>query len=410
MKSTADSVTYRAYRPEDVQAVRRLDAKVMEELGFPAEEAYCGWHADLGEVQKAYLESGGFWVAEAGGEVVGMLGAAALDDETAGLRRLRVDPAWRRRGIAGRLCEMAEEFCRERGFARLQLHTEARMEAARRLYEKRGYRLELTDRHEEYEACWYVKDLSAGSLAASWQEALRRASRHLGLLRRSWQMGSLPGELSDEQVRLFERYLELLLARNQQTNLTAITEPREVAIKHFYDSLTCLAAIEAPEGAELIDVGSGAGFPGAVLALLRPDLEVTLLDSTRKATAFLEELLGDLALGNARVIRGRAEELSRRAETRGRWDFAVTRAAGGLLEVAKWSRGLLREGGELVLMKGPRGEEEMARGMTRLLRLGLEFSHVLTLRLPEGAGERKLIVLRRPVKGQKPRSGTLPGS
>ena len=388
-------ITIRSYRREDLPAVRRLHFEGLREFGFPVDETSCAWDADLRDIEKTYLKSGGFWVAQAGTQVVGMVGIVRLDDETAELRRMRVHRDWRRRGIASRLCDIAEGFCRERGLARIQLLTEARMEAAGQLYEKRGYRLELADRHGEYASQWYVKELSPLPAPASWQEALRRAARHLALLCGPGEQRRPTIELSDEHIAAFERYLDLLLAWNQKVNLTAITEPTEVAIKHFYDSLTCLAAIEPAAGDEVLDVGSGAGFPGAVLALLRPDLRVTLLDSTRKVTAFLEELVSALALKNVRVVRARAEELARQAEWRGRHHLAVVRAVGSLLQVAKWCRGLLGENGELLLMKGPRGEAELAQARPRLSRLGLALSHVLTLHLPEGAGERRLIVLER---------------
>ena len=239
--------------------------------------------------------------------------------------------------------------------------------------------------------------LSAPSPAGSWQEALRRGVCELALLPHPGKLAGSRLDLTDEHISSLERYLDLLLTRNRQVNLTAITDPREVAIKHFYDSLTCLAAIAPEAGAEVIDVGSGAGFPGAVLALVRPDLRVTLLDSTRKVTAFLEELVGDLDLGNARVVRGRAEEYAKTEEGGGRFDLVVTRAAGGLVQVAKWCRGLLKEEGELLLMKGPRGEQELAEAGPRLSRLGLAVSRVISLDLPEGAGGRRLIVLGRRV-------------
>ncbi len=121
--------------------------------------------------------------------------------------------------------------------------------------------------------------------------------------------------LSEHQLHQFQHYLELLLAWNEKINLTAITKPEEVAVKHFLDSLLLLNAVELKKGFKVIDVGTGAGFPGVPLKIARPDLDLTLLDSLKKRLVFLQELLQELEL-SAKLVHSRAEEGGRRKELR----------------------------------------------------------------------------------------------
>lgn len=126
--------------------------------------------------------------------------------------------------------------------------------------------------------------------------------------------------LTERMVEQFTLYYELLLEWNEKINLTAITEPKEVAIKHMIDSLSCLDEKVFPEGASVIDVGTGAGFPGIPLKIFRPDLKLTLLDSLNKRIKFLQEVVDRLELSEVQCIHGRAEEGARNKALREKFD------------------------------------------------------------------------------------------
>ena len=167
--------------------------------------------------------------------------------------------------------------------------------------------------------------------------------------------------LTNEMAAQFATYQELLLSWNEKINLTAITEPSEIAEKHFLDSLMLLTAGEIPQGSRLIDVGTGAGFPGIPLKIARPDLRLTLLDSLGKRTAFLGELSRALGQENE-IIHGRAEEVAHTAEHRQAYDLASARAVAALSLLSELCLPFLRIGGRFCAMKGPdcSGEEAAA--------------------------------------------------
>ena len=156
------------------------------------------------------------------------------------------------------------------------------------------------------------------------------------------------GELDPAALPGFERYLARLLEWNQRINLTAVTDPDEVVRKHFAD---CLALVpHVPHGATLVDLGSGAGFPGAVVALARPDLEVTLVEPSHKRAAFLRVLVRELPLPRT-VVRAETYEAAV-AAVRGRFDAAVSRATWDLPDWLERGRALVRPGGLVLGMEG----------------------------------------------------------
>lgn len=177
-------------------------------------------------------------------------------------------------------------------------------------------------------------------------------------------------KISTEQYRLFGDYYELMLEHNQRVNLTRITEPVDVAIKHFGDSLALLSAISFQTGSAIADVGTGAGFPGLPIAILRPDLQVTLIDSLRKRTAFLTEVVQRLKLVNVRVVWGRAEDLGRKALFREQFNVVMARAVAPLNVLSELCLPLLERGGLFVAMKGPKAEEEIIQATVAIRRLG----------------------------------------
>lgn len=181
-------------------------------------------------------------------------------------------------------------------------------------------------------------------------------------------------ELMPRQHELLTRYLDLLEAGNRRTNLTRIVDRESAEIQHVADALTLLKylppgvmdnqGVEEGEAGRmptlrLADVGSGGGVPGIVLAIARPDVQILLLESTKKKAVFLEEAVRELALVNVRVSDQRAEDAGRLPEMRGKFDVAVARAVGTLNWLAEWCLPLVKRGGTMLAMKGPKAAEEI---------------------------------------------------
>jgi 16S rRNA (guanine527-N7)-methyltransferase len=210
--------------------------------------------------------------------------------------------------------------------------------------------------------------------------------------------------ITPEQEAQFAHLLGLLLARNQQVNLTAITTPDAVLEKHFLDSLTVECVWTPAAGERVVDIGTGAGFPGLPLAIRHPRIAVSLNDSVRKKIDFLLDAIAALGLPNATAVWARAEELGQRAAYRGTFDIALARAVAHLGALAEYALPLLREGGRLIAMKGPNGEPEIAESAQALHVLGGTVVDTRRLALP-GGDERLLIVVekRRPTPVKYPR-------
>jgi len=176
--------------------------------------------------------------------------------------------------------------------------------------------------------------------------------------------------LSEEQYRMFEKYYDFLLEYNQRVNLTRITEPREVAAKHFGDSLAVFDSDAFLPGYSVIDVGSGAGFPGLPLAMMRPDIKMTLVDSLRKRTVFLSEVIAMLGLANVTVIQARAEDLGQDQKYRACFDIVLARAVAPLNVLAELCIPLIKIGGWFLAMKGPKAVDEVELARMSIQKLG----------------------------------------
>ena len=197
--------------------------------------------------------------------------------------------------------------------------------------------------------------------------------------------------LDDRMLAQFEKYYEMLLDWNQKINLTAITEKSEVEIKHFLDSI--LPAGVLPTGAELCDVGTGAGFPGIPLKIVRPDLKVTLLDSLNKRIMFLEEVCRALDLADVRCLHARAEEVGQSA-LRERFDVVTSRAVARLNTLCEYTLPLVRVGGFFLAYKA-KCEEELAEADHAIRELGGRLENVDKLLI---CGQQRTILLIRKEK------------
>ena len=169
-------------------------------------------------------------------------------------------------------------------------------------------------------------------------------------------------ELTAAQEAQFNKYCELLAAWNRVMNLTAITGEQEVLVKHFEDSLTLLPYLERANAGSLIDVGTGAGFPGIPLKIVLPDLKVVLLDSLRKRVDFLNEVIRELGLSGIEAVHARAEDAGRDKRFRGKFDCAAARAVAEMRVLMEYCMPFVRVGGCFLAMKGP-AEEEYAHAL-----------------------------------------------
>jgi 16S rRNA (guanine527-N7)-methyltransferase len=197
----------------------------------------------------------------------------------------------------------------------------------------------------------------------------------------------------------FSLYFAFMMQENTKVNLTRITDPREACYKHFLDSLELLAWHDRLNGS-VLDVGSGAGLPGIPLKIACPEITLTLLDSSQKRVAFLQQALGKLAMTNARAIHGRAETLGRDPLHRESYPLVVSRAVARLTVLSELCLPFVAHGGAFVAYKGPEGPAEAEEAAGAILQLGGQMEEIRPYTLPEQMGSRTLLVIRK--TGQTP--------
>lgn len=201
-------------------------------------------------------------------------------------------------------------------------------------------------------------------------------------------------KIDDGQLASFQKYYELLIEWNQQMNLTAITEPEEVVIKHFYDSLTPSFYFDF-NGQKLIDIGAGAGFPSIPLKICFPELQITLLDSLNKRLIFLEEVVNHLNLKNVNLVHGRAEDYGNKKEFRQEYDLVISRAVARLNIISELSLPFVKVGGVMISLKGSNIGEELIEAHKAITLLGGQFKETNYLELPEGYGQRNIVFINK---------------
>lgn len=202
-------------------------------------------------------------------------------------------------------------------------------------------------------------------------------------------------ELGSELQRAFSIYADELLAWNEQVNLTAITAPEAVEMRHFLDSLAVLRAVSLAPGMKVIDVGAGAGFPGLPLRLICPSIELTLLEATAKKTAFLEHIAKRLKLNNVRVLNARAEDAGQSPETRERFDLVLARAVAQMPVLAEYLLPLCRVGGLCVALKGETAHAEARQSETALRLLGGHLEKIIPVELPQVPETHYLVLVKK---------------
>ena len=229
------------------------------------------------------------------------------------------------------------------------------------------------------------------------------------------EMDSYSLSLTEEQYEKLELYYEFLIQKNQVMNLTAITEWEQVVIKHFADSamavrIPAIRSILERENAAVLDMGTGAGFPGIPLKIIFPQITITLADSLRKRVSFLEEVCSLLSLKQAYPIHGRAEELGRNPSHREQYDLCLSRAVANLSTLSEYCLPFVRVGGSFLSYKGSSGREEMLDAGEAITALGGRVACCDTYDIGDGMGRVLLQIEKiRQTPGRYPRKAGIPG-
>lgn len=200
--------------------------------------------------------------------------------------------------------------------------------------------------------------------------------------------------LTENQYEQFQKYFELLVEWNEKMNLTAITDENGVALKHFADSLSLLNYVDIPQNSSLADVGTGAGFPGVVLKIARPDIKLTLIDSLNKRLVFLNEVCSQLGI-EAELIHSRAEDGARDENLRESFDFVASRAVARMNVLSEYCLPYVKVGGAFCAMKGAMANEEFKEALNAINTLGGKLENKYFFDLPENGGERAIAVVRK---------------
>lgn len=215
-------------------------------------------------------------------------------------------------------------------------------------------------------------------------------------------------KLNEEQIEKFYTYMNLLIEWNEKINLTAIVKPEEIILKHFVDCLTIVNYIE--DNSKLIDMGTGAGFPGVPIKIYRNDLKIVLVDSLNKRLNFLNEVIDNLKLDNIETIHARAEELGKNKKYREQFDIATSRAVANLATLSEYLLPLVKVGGKCICMKGAEIEEEIGMAKKAIITLGGKVMNKDVFNLPQSDLGRSIVVIKK-VKntpGKFPRKPGIP--
>ncbi len=197
--------------------------------------------------------------------------------------------------------------------------------------------------------------------------------------------------LSEIQLKQFYNYMNLLIEWNKKINLTAITEPDEIILKHFVDSLTISKYIS--DGTKVVDVGTGAGFPGIPLKIVRQDVDITLLDSLQKRINFLDEVINELNLEKITTVHSRVEDFGKNKKYREEFDIATSRAVANLATLSEYLLPLVKVGGKVISMKGSLIQEELENSKNAIKILGGQIEKVDEFDLPNSDISRNIVLI-----------------
>lgn len=215
------------------------------------------------------------------------------------------------------------------------------------------------------------------------REMLEKGVRQMGL------------ELDEDKIGLLLTHKEMMLAWNEVMNLTAIEDEKDIIIKHFLDSLSVVPVIDRINPESLIDVGTGAGFPGIPLKIARQDIKVTLLDSLNKRINFLNELIGKLEIDGIQTVHMRAEEAGAKADYREKYDVSVSRAVARMPVLAEYCLPLVKTGGYFIALKGEAAGEEIESAQKAIHTLGGQVEEIKRVKLPFSDITHSIVIIRK---------------
>ena len=196
-----------------------------------------------------------------------------------------------------------------------------------------------------------------------------------------------------EQTEQFFEYMNLLIEWNEKMNLTAITDPEEIILKHFIDSITILKELE--DDSTVVDVGTGAGFPGIPLSIMNPTLKITLVDSLNKRLIFLQEVVNKLNLKNVEIVHARAEEFGQNKKYRECFDVSTSRAVANLSTLSEYLIPLVKVNGKVISMKASEAREEINEAKKAIEILGGTIEKIDEFNLPQSDIGRTVIIIRK---------------
>lgn len=200
-------------------------------------------------------------------------------------------------------------------------------------------------------------------------------------------------KFKEEQLEKFYKYMNILLEWNENINLTAIIEPKEIILKHFIDSLTILKYLKDKNS--MIDIGTGAGFPGIPIKIMREDVNITLVDSLNKRIKFLNYVISELNLINIEAIHSRIEDCGQNVKYREKFDIVTSRAVANLSTLAEYMIPMARINGQIVCMKGAECETELEQSQKAIKVLGGKIKKVEKIVLPDGENKRNIIIINK---------------
>lgn len=207
--------------------------------------------------------------------------------------------------------------------------------------------------------------------------------------------------LSEKQMEQFLQYYELLVEKNKVMNLTAITEFDEVVEKHFLDSVSLTKQLDLHQSLKVLDLGTGAGFPGIPLKIVFPELEITLMDSLNKRVLFLQDVISSLQLQNIEAVHGRAEEAARNKKYRESFDLCVSRAVANISTLSEYCLPFVKIGGSFISYKSSTIEDELEDGKKGIAILGGKVKDVYKFTLPDSELQRSFVIIEKEKKTPK---------
>ena len=208
-------------------------------------------------------------------------------------------------------------------------------------------------------------------------------------------------ELSEKQMEQFLQYYEMLVEKNKVMNLTAITEFDEVVEKHFLDSVSLTKQMDLHQPLKVLDLGTGAGFPGIPLKIVFPELEITLMDSLNKRVLFLQDVISSLQLQDIEAVHGRAEEAARNKKYREGFDLCVSRAVANISTLSEYCLPFVKIGGSFISYKSSTIEDELEDGKKGIAILGGKVKDVYKFTLPDSELQRSFVVIQKEKKTPK---------